>query len=1082
MNPSRLFILRPVATTLVMLAIFLSGIIAWKVLPVAALPNVDYPTMQVTTIYPGASPEVVAATITAPLERQFGQMPGLSQMSSSSSNGASVIRLQFNLNLSLDVAEQEVQAAINAANNVLPSDLLTPPTYNKVNPADQPIMTIAISSNELPITQLEDLVETRFAQQLSQVNGVGLISLSGAQRPAVRIQTNAAALASMGLTLEDIRTAISAANVNQAKGSINGALQSSSIDGNDQLQTAADFNKLIIAYKNGAAVRISDIATTLDSAENIRLAAWIGQSSHDNHNGNDAGDGEVKPNPTPNPNLSRPTGQTPAIILNVQQQPNANVIEVADQIKQRLPQLQSTLPQSAQVQILSDNTIAIKASLHDVEFELALAMLLVILVVFLFLRSGRATFIPAVALPLSLIGTFVLMYLCGFSVNNLTLMALTIATGFVIDDAIVMVENISRYIEQGETPMQAALKGSAQIGFTIISLTISLVAVLIPLLFMGDVVGRLFREFAVTLAVAVLLSAFISLTLTPMLSARLLKQTSKNQQGWFYLKMGRFWDGLISLYAKALRWVLGRQGLFLLVTVATFALTIMLYVLIPKGFFPIQDTGQIVAVTEADQSISFQAMQVKQQQTAQLILQDPAVQSISSFIGVDANNSSLNMGRILINLKDKSERENIATVITQLQHRLTQAQGMTVYLQPVQDLTIDATSSRTQYQFTLQATNSDDLEIWLPKLLQALQQRPELTDLASDWQNRGLQVYVDINRDAAAQYGVSTADIDNVLYDAFGQRLISTIFTQSNQYHVVLDLNTRDPNTQAQSGLQALQNLYIPSSHGTPVRLDDIATIQQRSTLLEINRLAQFPTVTISFDTAAGVSLEQAVNAVLETEQQLKLPSSLMTQFQGAALAFQDSLSNTLWLIIAAIVVIYIVLGVLYESYIHPFTILSTLPSAGIGALFALSLSGNELDIIAIIGIVLLIGIVKKNAILLIDFALDAERQQGLSAIESIYQACLLRFRPILMTTLAAILAAVPLVLGNGMGAELRHPLGITLIGGLVLSQLLTLFTTPVVYLAFDHLSHRIKGERCPDQPASALPPYEHYIRSKGDL
>lgn len=1067
MNPSRLFILRPVATTLVMLAIFLSGLIAWKVLPVAALPNVDYPTMQVTTIYPGASPEVVASSITTPLERQFGQMPGLSQMSSSSSNGASVVTLRFNLNLSLDVAEQEVQAAISAANNLLPKDLLTPPTYNKVNPADLPMMTIAVSSNELPITQLEDLVETRFAPQLSQVNGVGLISLSGAQRPAVRIQTNAAALASMGLTLEDVRTAISAANVNQAKGSINGALQSSNIDGNDQLQTASDFNQLIIAYKNAAPVRISDIATTLNSAENIRLAAWVGQSSNGNEN--------------QNPN--QPVGQTPAIIMNVQQQPNANVIEVADQIKQRLPQLQSTLPQSAQVQILSDNSIAIEAALHDVEFELILAMLLVILVVFLFLRSGRATLIPAVVLPLSLIGTFVVMYLCGFSINNLTLIALTIATGFVIDDAIVMVENISRYIEQGEAPMQAALKGSTQIGFTIISLTISLVAVLIPLLFMGDVVGRLFSEFAVTLAVAILLSAFISLTLTPMLSARLLKHTPKNQQGWFYLKMGGFWDGLISLYAKALRWVLARQGLFLWVTVATFGLTVMPYVFIPKGFFPMQDTGQIVVVTEADQSISFQAMQIKQQQTAQLILQDPAVHSISSFIGVDSNNSSLNMGRILINLKDKSERENMATVIAHLQQRLTQAQGVTAYLQPVQDLTIDAISSRTQYQFTLQATNNDDLEIWLPKLLQALKQRPELTDLASDWQNQGLQAYVDINRDAAAQYGVSMTDIDNVLYDAFGQRLVSTIFTQSNQYHVVLDLNTLDAKTQTPSGLEALENLYIPSSNGAPVRLGDIATIQPRTTLLEINRLAQFPTVTVSFDTAPGVSLEQAVNAVLETEQQLKLPNRLMTQFQGTALAFQDSLSNTLWLIVAAIVVIYIVLGVLYESYIHPFTILSTLPSAGIGALLALSLSGNELDLIAIIGIVLLIGIVKKNAIMLIDFALDAERNQGLSAIESIYQACLLRFRPILMTTLAAILAAVPLVLGNGMGAELRHPLGITLIGGLVLSQLLTLFTTPVVYLAFDHLSQRIKGKpRRPDQPASELPPYAHYIQSKEDL
>ncbi|WP_151869725.1 MdtB/MuxB family multidrug efflux RND transporter permease subunit [Acinetobacter sp. TUM15509] len=1053
MNPSRLFIQRPVATTLVMVAIFLCGLVSWKFLPVASLPEVDYPTMQVTTLYPGTSPDVIASTITAPLERQFGQMPGLSQMSSTSSNGASVITLQFNLNLALDVAEQEVQAAINASNNLLPSDLLTPPTYSKVNPADKPIMTIAISSREMPITKLEDLVDTRLAQQLSQVSGVGLISVSGGRRPAVRLEVNSAALANMGLTLEDVRTAVTAANVNQAKGTISGSVQSSTIDGNDQLHTVDDYKNLIIAYKNGAPIRMSDIASTLDSAENVRLAAWVG------HNNNNA-----------------PT-QTPAIIINVQRQPNANVIQVANQIKQILPQLQSSFPQSAKVEILNDSTTTIQASLQDVEFELILAMVLVIIVVFLFLRSIRATFIPAVALPLSLVGTFAVMYLVGFSVDNLSLMALTIATGFVIDDAIVMIENISRYIEQGEPPMQAALKGSEQIGFTIISLTISLIAVLIPLLFMGDVVGRLFREFAVTLAVSILISAFISLTLTPMLSSRLLKHIPETEQGRFYHAMGGFFDKLIGMYSTALRWVLARQGLFLVVTIATFVFTVMLYVFIPKGFFPVQDTGQIIATTEADQTISFQAMSVKQQEAAKIILHDPAVQSISSFIGIDGTNSALNTGRILINLKDKSARPDIQTVMSDLQQRLNQAQGMTVYLQPAQDLTIDARQSRTQYQFTLQSTSTSDLATWVPKLMHALAQRPELKNLASDWQDKGLQVYVDINRDAAAQYGVTTAGIDNILYNAFGQRLISTIFTQTNQYHVVLGLSGQD-----QDGLQALQDLYIPSSNGAPVRLSNIATIQPRSTLLQVNHLGQFPTATVSFDTATGVSLQQAVQAVKDTEQQLQLPSTMMTQFQGAALAFQASLSNTVWLIIAAIVVMYIILGVLYESFIHPLTILSTLPSAGIGALLALVLSNNDLNIIAIIGIVLLIGIVKKNAIMMIDFALEAERHQGLTPIESIYQACLLRFRPILMTTMAALLGAVPLVIGSGMGAELRHPLGITMIGGLILSQLLTLFTTPVVYLAFDHLAQRIKGDHRPDKHASELPPYEHFKPQVDDV
>ncbi len=1047
MNPSRIFILRPVATLLVMLALFLTGVLAWRFLPVAALPNVDYPTIQVTTRYPGASPDVVASTITAPLERQFGQMSGLSQMTSTSSNGASYITLQFNLELDLDVAEQEVQAAINTAENLLPKDLLSPPTYSKVNPADQPIMSIAISSKELSIPKLEDLVETRLAPQLSQINGVGLIRVSGAQRPAVRLQVNADALANMGLSLEDVRSAVSAANVNQAKGEINGALQSSSIDGNDQLKRAADFQSLVIGYKNGAAIRLSDIAAVNDAAENIRLAAWVGQRQ------------------------GASSSQTPAIVVNVQPQPNANVLEVNAKIREILPELHSHFPQAAQIQILNDSSIAIESSLNDVEFELLLAMFLVVLVVFLFLRSTQATLIPALALPLSLVGTFAVMYVCEFSINNLTLMALTIATGFVIDDAIVMVENISRYIEQGESPLNAALKGSAQIGFTIISLTISLIAVLIPLIFMNDVIGRLFREFAVTLSVAILLSAFISLTLTPMLSARLLQHNSQMKSGSFYLWMGRFWSNLIEHYAQMLRWVLARQGLFLILTLVTFVLTVLLYVFIPKGFFPIQDTGQLVAITEADQSISFQAMQRKQQQTADLMMQDPAVESLSSFIGIDNGNTALNTGRILINLKDKSQRAPLSEVLQGLEQRVSAAQGMTVYIQPVQDLTIDTIQSRTPYQLSLQSPMSQDLGIWVPKLLQALQQRPELTDLASDWQDRAQQVYLDIQRDTAAQYGISSADISNALYNAFGQRMISTIFTQSNQYHVVLNLD--DTTTQ---GLDALQRIHVPTANGSLVRLSNIAKIEHRNALVEINHLGQFPTATISFNTAEGVSLEKAIAAIRDTEQQLDLPDSMSTEFQGTALAFQSALSNTLWLILAAIVVVYIVLGVLYESFIHPFTILSTLPSAGIGALLALGIGGYELDIIAVIGIVLLIGIVKKNAIMMIDFALDAERQQGLSPTEAIYQACLLRFRPILMTTVAAILGAVPLILGNGMGAELRHPLGITLIGGLILSQLLTLFTTPVIYLAFDYVGQRLQGQRRPALDASQLPAYSHLL------
>jgi multidrug efflux pump len=1020
MNPSRAFILRPVATTLMMLAILLTGLAAWRMLPVSALPEVDYPTIQVVTLYPGASPEVITSSITAPLERQFGQMPGLSQMSSSSSGGASVITLQFSLELSLDVAEQEVQAAINAGGNLLPSDLPNPPIYNKVNPADTPIMTIAISSPTLPLTKLEDLVDTRLAQKISQVTGVGLVSISGGQRPAVRIQSNPKALAARGLTLEDIRTAIGTANVNQAKGSFDGPQQASTIDGNDQLKSADEYKNLVIAYQNGAPVRLRDVAAVVDSAENSRLAAWA--------------------------------GTTPAIILNVQRQPGANVIQVTDRIKALLPQLRTGLPGAVDVNLLSDRTVTIRASVSDVEFELMLSIALVVLVIFIFLRNVPATIIPAVAVPLSLIGTFGVMYMTGFSINNLTLMALTIATGFVVDDAIVMIENISRYIEEGEAPLAAALKGSKQIGFTIISLTVSLIAVLIPLLFMGDVVGRLFREFAITLAVSILISAVISLTLTPMMCARLLKHVPEEKQGRFYHASGQFFERIIGQYGKWLSWVLDRQKLTLLVALGTLVLTALLYLVVPKGFFPQQDTGSIQGVSETSQATSFAAMSQRQEALAATLLQDPAVDSLSSFIGVDGTNASLNSGRLLINLKPKGQRDDMRTVLARLQRRADDLPGMALYLQPVQDLSIDARVSRTQYQFTLQTTNPDDLSIWTPQLVRRLQQVPTLADVAGDLQDKGLQAYVNINRDTAARLGVTTAAIDNALYDAFGQRLISTIFTQTNQYRVVLEVAP-----QYKTGPLSLKGIYVPTVSGGPVPLDAVASIEQRSTALTINHLGQFPTATISFNLAQGASLGAAVNDIRQAESELGLPASIDTRFQGAALAFQASLSNTLWLILAAIVTMYIVLGVLYESYIHPITILSTLPSAGIGALLAMLVSGTELSVIAIIGIILLIGIVKKNAIMMIDFALEAEREQGMSPRDAIYQACLLRFRPILMTTMAALLGALPLMLGGGMGSELRQPLGITMVGGLLVSQVLTLFTTPVIYLSFDRLARRFR-------------------------
>ena len=1029
MNPSRPFILRPVATSLMMVAVMLSGIVAYRLLPLSALPEVDYPTIQVVTLYPGASPDVTTSSITAPLERQFGQMPGLNQMSSTSSGGASVITLQFSLALSLDVAEQEVQAAINAATSLLPADLPSPPIYNKVNPADTPILTLAITSTSLPLPKVEDLIDTRIAQKISQLPGVGLVTLSGGQRPAVRIQANPKALASYGMSLDDLRTAIGSANVNQAKGSFDGPFRASTIDANDQLKSAAEYQSLIIAYKNGAPIRLTDVADVIDDAENIRLAAWSNDKA--------------------------------AIILNIQRQPGANVIQVVDRIKKLLPQLQATLPGSVSVALLTDRTITIRASVKDVQFELMLAVALIVMVIFLFLRNVAATLIPSVAVPLSLVGTFGVIYLAGFSINNLTLMALTIATGFVVDDAIVMIENISRYIEEGMKPMEAALKGAEQIGFTIISLTVSLIAVLIPLLFMGDVVGRLFREFAITLAVAILISAFVSLTLTPMMCARLLSHTPEERQSRFYRVSGRFFDNVIERYGRMLEWVLDRQAATLLVAVGTLALTVVLYIFVPKGFFPVQDTGVIQGISEAPQSISFTAMALRQQALAKVVLQDPAVESLSSFIGVDGTNATLNSGRMLINLKPLDVRGINATgVIRRLQPQLAQVGGISLYMQPVQDLTIEDRVSRTQYQFTLEDADGNNISIWVPKLVERLRSLPQLADVASDLQDQGLQAYVDIDRSSAARLGVTPAAVDNALYNAFGQRLISTIFTQSNQYRVVLEVQP-----DFQNGMDSLNDIYVTSTDGQQVRLSAVARVTEKAGPLSISHLGQFPAVTISFNLAPGASLGDAVKAIRTTETDIGLPASMQTSFQGAALAFESSLSNTLLLILAAIVTMYIVLGVLYESYIHPITILSTLPSAGVGALLALMLSRTDLGIIAIIGIILLIGIVKKNAIMMIDFALDAERNEGKSPREAIHQACLLRFRPILMTTMSALLGALPLMIGSGVGSELRHPLGITMVGGLIFSQALTLFTTPVIYLFFDRLATR-GGRRAPDRSA----------------